>query len=148
MYNGVVEGLKTHKNIPVLAIETKQAPTFHVAVKAGKVVHLEEVKTIATSLASPYISANSLTNYTAHKTYLAEIDDLDSVRGTIDLYDNFGYLVEPACGASVAPVFHRHDILNKYFGDDLKPDDIIIIVVCGGSGINKEIIDSYRALLV
>lgn len=148
LYNGVVEGLKYYKNIPVLAIETKQAPTFHAAVKEGQVVHLEEVKTLATSLASPYISSKALTNYTDHKTFLAEIDDLDAIRGTIDLYDNFGYLVEPACGASVTPVFHRQDLLKNYFGDEeLKPDDIIIVIVCGGSGINNEIISNYRSLL-
>ncbi|RCK57677.1 Catabolic L-serine/threonine dehydratase [Candida viswanathii] len=145
LYNGVVEGLKDYPDIPVLAVETKQAPTFHVAVKEGQVVHLKEVKTLATSLASPYISSKSLTNYTDHKTFLAEIDDLDAVRGTVDLYGAFGYMVEPACGASVAPFFHRQDLL-KNFGD-LQPDDIIIVVVCGGSGVNKEIIDGYRTLL-
>lgn len=145
LYNGIVEGLENHKDIPVLAIETKQAATFHEAVKEGKVVHLQKVQTLATSLASPYLSSKALANYIERPTVLAEIDDLDAVKGVVDVYDHFGYMVEPACGASVASVMHRQDLLNKF--GTLSPDDIIIVVICGGSAINKYIIDEYRSLL-
>ena len=53
--------------------------------------------------------------------------------------------LRPACGASVASVMHRQDLLNKF--GTLSPDDIIIVVICGGSAINKYIIDEYRSLL-
>ena len=46
---------------------------------------------------------------------------------------------------SVASVMHRQDLLNKF--GTLSPDDIIIVVICGGSAINKYIIDEYRSLL-
>lgn len=129
----------------MLAIETKQAATFHEAVKEGKVVHLRKVQTLATSLASPYLSAKALANYIDHPTALAEIDDLDAVKGVVDLYDHLGYMVEPACGASVASVMHRQDVLSEL--GKLNPNDIVIVVVCGGSAINKDIIDEYRNLL-
>lgn len=100
---------------------------------------------MATSLASPYLSSKALANYIERPTVLAEIDDLDAVKGVVDVYDHFGYMVEPACGASVASVMHRQDLLNKF--GTLSPDDIIIVVICGGSAINKYIIDEYRSLL-
>ena len=90
-------------------------------------------------------SSKALANYIERPTVLAEIDDLDAVKGVVDVYDHFGYMVEPACGASVASVMHRQDLLNKF--GTLSPDDIIIVVICGGSAINKYIIDEYRSLL-
>ena len=143
LYNGVVEGLRSY-NVPVLAMETKQAPTFNETVMNGQVVHLKSVKTLASSLGSPYLSAKAWENYKAHKTYLGLIDDLDAIQGTLDLYDTLGYQVEPACGAAVATVFQRKEFLNYFQG--LEKDDIIIVIVCGGSGINEEIIKQYRQM--
>ena len=143
LYNGIVEGVRPY-GIPVLAMETAQAPTFNETVKADKLIHLETVKTIASSLGSPYLSSKSFENYKLHATHLGLIDDLDAVQGSIDLYDKFNYLVEPACGASVATVFRKQDLL-KNFGE-LKPDDIVIIIVCGGAGINEDLIEQYRTL--
>ncbi|KAI5957435.1 hypothetical protein CANMA_004439 [Candida margitis] len=144
LYNGIVEGARPYK-IPVLAMETAQAPTFNETVKANKLIHLETVKTIASSLGAPYLSAKSFENYKSHPTYLGLVDDLDAVQGTLDLYDTFNYLVEPACGASVATVFRKKELLRQF--GDLTSDDIVIIIVCGGSGINEEIIKSYRQLV-
>ncbi|CCG23639.1 Cha1 protein [Candida orthopsilosis Co 90-125] len=143
LYNGIVEGVRPY-GIPVLAMETAQAPTFNETIKADKIIHLKTVKTIASSLGSPYLAANSFENYKTHPTYLGLVDDLDAVQGTIDLYDRFNYIVEPACGASVATVFRKKDLLLKF--GNLKPDDIVIIIVCGGAGINEEIMESYREL--
>lgn len=126
-------------------METAQAPTFHETVEADKITHLKTVKTIASSLGSPYLSAKSFENYKSHPTHLGLIDDLDAVQGSIDLFEKFNYLVEPACGASVATVFKKQALLQKF--GDLKPDDIIIIVVCGGAGVNEKIIERYRKLV-
>ncbi|CAD1811326.1 Pyridoxal-phosphate dependent enzyme family protein [Candida parapsilosis] len=144
LYNGIVEGARSY-GIPVLAMETAQAPTFHETVEADKITHLKTVKTIASSLGSPYLSAKSFENYKSHPTHLGLIDDLDAVQGSIDLFEKFNYLVEPACGASVATVFKKQALLQKF--GDLKPDDIIIIVVCGGAGVNEKIIERYRKLV-
>lgn len=146
LYNGVVEGLDRNglKEVPVVAVETIQAPTFTEAVKAGKQVHLETVKTIATSLASPYISEKSLENYYNHKTILKTIDDIDAIQGTIDYYDKFHKLIEPACGAAIATVLKRLDLLSDL---QLKEDDIVVVVVCGGSAVSEEVIQEYRKML-
>ena len=143
LYNGIVEGVRPY-GIPVLAMETAQAPTFNETVKADKLIHLETVKTIASSLGSPYLSSKSFENYKLHATHLGLIDDLDAVQGSIDLYDKFNYLVEPACGASVATIFRKQELLKKF--GELKPDDIVIIIVCGGAGINEDLIEQYRTL--
>ncbi|CAK9439286.1 uncharacterized protein LODBEIA_P34820 [Lodderomyces beijingensis] len=144
LYNGLVEGLRKYR-VPVLAMETKQAPTFNEAASRGEVVHLDSVDTLANSLGSPYLAAKALENYKSHPTYLGMIDDLDAAQATVDLYDDFGLLVEPACGASAAAVLRKNQ-LPRYF-PDLQPDEILIVIICGGSGINEEIIEQYRGLL-
>ena len=146
LYNGIVEGLKRNKlnNVAVVAVETQQAACFHEGVKQGKLVRLEKVPTLATSLASPYISEKSLENYksTEIKTYLELIDDMDSLQGTIDYYDRFDKrLIEPACGASTCTVMSRKDLLDKL---NLDENDIVVVVVCGGVAINDQILQEYR----
>ncbi|KAI5959180.1 uncharacterized protein KGF55_005523 [Candida pseudojiufengensis] len=148
MYNGLVEGLKSLKenDIPILVMETLQAPTFHETIEQNKLITLKSLKTLASSLGSPYLSSKAFENYKSHPTYLGLIDDLDALKGTIDLYDKFDILTEPACGASISTVFDKKDLLIKNF-KNLKKDDIIIIIVCGGSSANEGTLDFYRKLI-
>ncbi|KAI5952616.1 hypothetical protein KGF54_003483 [Candida jiufengensis] len=147
LYNGIVEGLKNQKqDIPVLVIETEQAPTFHETVKQDKSITLSSIKTLASSLGSPYLSPKAFENYKNHPTKLGLIDDLDALKGSIDLYDKFGIITEPACGASVSTIFDKQELLIENF-KNLQKDDIIIIIVCGGSSANEETLEFYRKLI-
>lgn len=139
LYCGVVNGLKRNNlnSVPVLAVETEPAPTFSKAIEAKKVVMLESVRTIATSLASPYIASQALENYSSHPTKVELLADSDAVKGTIDYYQLFNKVVEPACGATLVTAFSRSDLLEQHFGP-LEKDDIVVFVVCGGSVYSEE----------
>ncbi|ABN64598.2 predicted protein [Scheffersomyces stipitis CBS 6054] len=148
LYNGVVTGLERNpqlKNVPVISIETHQAPTFQVSLEAGELTHLKTINTISTSLGSPYISQASLDNYKSHSTFHEVIDDVEAARGVVDFYDVSQTFTEPACGASLSVAFDRTDLLLKNL-DNLAKDDIVIIVACGGSGTNSETLAEYRKL--
>lgn len=145
LYNGVVEGLRRRGlKVPVLAVETTQAPTFLAALLANKVVHLKSVKTLATSLASPYISQQSLDNYDSHQTVVAVVDDMDAVQGAVDFYDTFKVLVEPACGATVSTAFRQQELLQKL--GPLQKEDVVVCIVCGGLGTSAETLAKYRSM--
>ena len=149
LYNGIVAGLRRNpqfKDVPILAVETFQTPTFSEALKAGEVVTLKSINTLVTCLASPYISAESLVNYNKHKTHVTMIDDLEAVKGSIDFFDHFGTLVEPACGATLSMVFDN-TLYLKCFGD-LSEDEIIIFIGCGGAGISLDSLNEYRKLFI
>ncbi|KAF6071093.1 hypothetical protein FOB64_001505, partial [Candida albicans] len=60
----------------------------------------------------------ALANYIERPTVLAEIDDLDAVKGFVDVYDHFGYMVEPACDEDEE---HPNDEESEH--DDTVPDD-------------------------
>lgn len=148
LYNGVVEGLRRNQqlsHVPVVAIETKQTPTFNEALKAGKVVTLTKINTLVSSLASPYISQQSLLNYKLHPTTACMVDDKEALAGSIDFFDRIGELVEPACGATIVSATRRKDLLEPF--GKLTKDDIIIFIVCGGAGISAEILQNYRKIV-
>lgn len=149
LFCGIVDGLRNSKSlqkVPVLAVETSGAPSFEEAIKQDKVVNLDSVKTLATSLAAPYVCQGALDAYRTHPVLNCVIDDIDSVRGTVFYYDTFGEVVEPACGATISIVSDNTKYLDKF--KNLKPDDIVIAIVCGGV-VTKEsdIEESYRKML-
>lgn len=148
LYNGVVTGLKRNpqlSNVPVLVLETNQTPAFYNSVKAGKPVVLPKVETLSSSLGSPYISESTWEFFNSHSTFVETLDDLDAVQGAIDYYEDFGAFVEPACGVTMAVANRKQELLSVF--GDLGPDDVIVFIVCGGSGVVAETLDSYRELV-
>lgn len=132
LYNGVVQGLNRNglDNVSVLAIETHQTPTFSSAVEAGEVVHLPTVKTTTISLGSPYLAQKSFDNYKDGRTKVFMVDDKEADQAAEKYHQKFGRQVEASCGAALASVLDRNDLLQDL--EDLQEDDIVIVVVCGG----------------
>lgn len=131
LYNGIVGGLHRNgmDNARVLAVETTQTPTFSSAVAAGKVVTLPKVVSTTTSLASPYLSQQSFEYYGEGKTVVKMVDDAEATAAAKKHNNEFGRKVEAACGAALVAVFDRKDLLKDL---NLKRDDIVVVVVCGG----------------
>ncbi|ABN64777.2 predicted protein [Scheffersomyces stipitis CBS 6054] len=152
LYNGIYEGMKRNslKDSEILLIETNEAPTLAESVRANKLITLKSVKSLATSLACSYTTSQSLSNYKTVEdgitTKLELIDDVDALRGCVQYYDNFGKVVEPACGAALSVVYNKLDLLYKNFSH-LKQDDIVVIVVCGGSCSTTKDLVGFKQLL-
>jgi L-serine/L-threonine ammonia-lyase len=51
-------------------------------------------------------------------------------------------LVEPACGVNVALCYG--DRLKKGLGRSVKADDIVVIVLCGGSNTSVDMINAWK----
>lgn len=147
LYNGIIEGLKkNHSNAECLLVETKQAPTMSTSVKAGTVIELDSVKSIATSLACSYVPKKALDNFLhcpTNKSHVRAIDDLEAVKGCLRYYKDFGKCIEPACGAAVSSVYNQLDYLKESM-PHLSKDDIVVVIVCGGSCTNEETLHKYR----
>lgn len=150
LYNGIYQGLKKNKKkLNILLVETKQAPTCTETIKADKLITLNSVNSVATSLACSYLSSVSLDYYKDHskiKTFVESIDDIESIKGSVDYYNDFGNIVEPACGAAVSTVYNQLELIQKNF-KNLHKDDIIVVVVCGGSCTDEEGIQEFKRLL-
>lgn len=149
LFCGIMDGIKKNdqQNTDVLLVESKQAPTFTETIKAGEVIQLKSVKSLATSLACSHVTTKCLDYYndqSSNKTFVESIDDLEAVKGSVHTYNHFNIAVEPACGAAMSVVFNQLKLLKHF---NLSKDDIVVIVVCGGSCTNKAGIESFNKLL-
>lgn len=150
LYNGIMSGLKQNgSGASCLLLETKQAPTLTQSVRAGSVVTLDAVKSVATSLACSYVSQATLDMYydqTTNKSFLRAIDDREAVRGSLAFHSDFSKCIEPACGAAVSVVYDQVDYLSEAI-PDLAADDIVVVIVCGGSCSNEQSLGKFRRML-
>lgn len=150
LYNGIIEGLKRNgSKADCLLLETKQAPTMSSSVKEGSVIELNSVKSIATSLACSYVPKAVLDNFlhcNTNKSHIRAIDDTEAVRGCLRFYDDFGKCIEPACGTAVSAVYNQLDYL-KVCIPQLKKEDVIVVIVCGGSCVNEKSLQMFRKVL-
>lgn len=148
LYNGIVAGCRRNsvlQNVPILVLETNQTASFDAAVKADKVVTLLKIETLTNTLGAPYVADQTLVNYKSHPTTVRLLDDLDAAQGLVDYYDRYGTLVEPSCGVTFAVASRKQELLLEL--GPLAPEDVVIFIVCGGTGISEELLQSYRDLL-
>lgn len=150
LYNGIYKGIQQNNmTLDVILVECNEAPTFSETIKANKIVTLNSVKSVATSLACSHLNNKSLEYYHNNsiiKTHYHPITDNDAIRGSVQFYDTFGTVVEPACGAAVCTVFNQMEALTNSL-EHLSPDDIVVIVVCGGLCSSFEDIVEFKRLL-
>ncbi|KAK6454645.1 tryptophan synthase beta subunit-like PLP-dependent enzyme [Scheffersomyces xylosifermentans] len=152
LYNGIYDGMKRNNIVDseILLIETSQAPTLSESVKADKLITLNSVNSMATSLACSYTTTQTLNNYKSVSegitTKLELIDDVDALKACIQYNANFSKVVEPACGAALSVVYNKLDLLYKNFSH-LKEDDIVVVVVCGGSCTTLKDLAGFRKLV-
>jgi L-serine/L-threonine ammonia-lyase len=135
---GVIEGL--HRNecsqIPIIAVESKGADSFSIACKAGSHVGIDRVSSIATSLGAKKVASRAFNAFSEHQIINHVVSDKEAVDGCFRLLDEHRIMVEPACGVSIAAVDGHCDVLN-----DKKN---IVIIVCGGVGVNLQQLEDWR----
>jgi len=71
--------------------------------------------------------------------------DSEAVDACVKFATEHRMLVEPACGAALAPLYS--DRLRSKLLDELKGDETsaIVVEVCGGSGVNLDLLESWKA---
>ncbi|MFI4937994.1 MAG: serine dehydratase, partial [Candidatus Berkiellales bacterium] len=50
--------------------------------------------------------------------------------------DDHRLLVEPACGASLAVIYEKRDVLQQFHS--------IVVIVCGGSGVSLSLFKEWQ----
>lgn len=150
LLNGIMEGLEQVRdwNVKpqVLAMETVGADSLNASVKAGKLVTLDRITSIATSLGATTVSRRTFDWSKEEHLTSAVVTDTEAVMGTVRLANDTRLLVEVACGASVAPVYNGG--LRNWLGEGLADEEWskknVVIIVCGGSHISLDILKGYQ----
>jgi L-serine/L-threonine ammonia-lyase len=127
LLSGVIEGLRRNEmaEVPVIAVETEGAASLHAGMRAGQPVALDAITSIATSLGAKQVCEQAFALTRSHNITSLVVSDADAVRACVRFMDDHRLVVEPACGAALAPVYSGAAQLSAA-GDDL------LVIVCGG----------------
>ncbi|KAI1104849.1 pyridoxal-phosphate dependent enzyme [Jackrogersella minutella] len=153
LLNGVMAGVERHHRgsgarPTVVAVETAGAESLNASVRAGELVALPAVTSIATSLGAPRVSERTF-RWAREAPHLKSVvvSDGQAVQGVVRLADDARMLVEVACGAAVATVYNG-ELRRAMGGEGLGAEEWgrrnVVVVVCGGSHISLEILGRWR----
>ncbi len=123
---GVIEGLRRNgwHDVPVIAVETHGAASFHAAVQAGQSVAIEHIESIATSLGAKRVCDQAVRCLAVHPIHSVLVSDQQALQACERLLEDHRVLVEPACGAALA-LANEPAVLAGY--------GKVLMVVCGGA---------------
>ncbi|XP_049434916.1 L-serine dehydratase/L-threonine deaminase-like [Epinephelus fuscoguttatus] len=140
LLNGVVEGLRRADwaDVPIVAMETMGAHSLNAAVKAGELVTLPEITSVATTLGLTRVSAQTFKLLGKHTVFSEVVTDQQAVKAVERFVDDEKVLVEPACGAALAAVYSGIIKRLQEEGKLVQRLGPVVIVVCGGNNISME----------
>lgn len=151
------------RGIKVVACETEGAASFAASWEASsssedetdvKLVRLEGITSVATSLGALEVTSAVIHRSRRHRRRGRESGEGDDVlsyvctdKEAVDACVKFAadhrLLVEPACGAALAPLYSERlrERLLGAMGDEATA---IVVEVCGGSGVSLELLESWK----
>lgn len=134
---GLMEGLEHNKwkKTTVFTTETTGAASFTAALEAKELVRLASINTIASSLGAKQVCSTALDWSFRRDIRALVVSDKATLEACKWFLDEFGVLVEPACGAALSAVYHQDPSL-----DDAQT---IVVAVCGGRGMTLDKFNQY-----
>jgi L-serine/L-threonine ammonia-lyase len=127
LLSGVAEGL--HRNgwghLPIIAVETDGAASFHEASKVGRPVELDRIASVATSLGAKRVCDRAVQWSKEHPIRSVLVSDQSALSACERFLADHRVLVEPACGASLALAYEDAPELRSF--------RTVLVVVCGGA---------------
>lgn len=143
LFSGVMLGLDKAgwHDMRVLAVETQGADSLHSALEAGRLVSLDEITSIASSLGAKRVCEKAYEYARRPNVKSVVLRDAEAAMGCWRLADDERMMVESACGVSVAVCYDGR--LEKLL-PELTKESKVVIVVCGGSNVTLELLMQYR----
>jgi len=129
---GVIEGLWRNNwtDIPLFAVETVGADSLAYAIKMQRPAALANITSVATSLGAKRVCDQAFEYTRQYPVHSLVVTDRSAVSACERFLDDHRILVEPACGAALAPIYDS----MPQVADFKKP----LVVVCGGATITAE----------
>lgn len=139
---GIVEGLRRNglNHVPVIAVETEGAASFHRSIAEKRLVTLPAITSIATSLGAKRVAPHILELTARHPIISVTVSDADAVAACLAFADSHRVLVEPACGAALA--------VPQVHAELMRPYRHPLIEVCGGVGVSIEKLAAWKRALL
>ena len=144
---GIIQGLDTvgwskgGNAVKVLAVETDGAHSLRYSLEQGELSEMDKITSIAKSLGALQVCQDAFEKAQRPNVRSVVLSDAEACMGCWRLADDERILVEPACGVSVALAY---DGRLKHLIKGLTGESIVVVVVCGGSGVTLEKVLEWR----
>lgn len=151
LFNGIMEGMEgiagtKWDKTQVIALETKGADSLSNALDKDEWATLPGITSIATSLGAVKVSSRTFQlaseGRRSGKVKSMVLSDAEAAMGCWRFAEDERMLVEPACGVNLALCYG--DRLKKALGRSVRPDDMVVIVVCGGQNTSVDMINTWK----
>lgn len=129
--------------VQVMAVETKGADSLYQSSRAGELVTISGITSIATSLGAVRVCKKAFELLSRKNVTSMALEDAEAAMGCWRLADDERIIVEPACGVSVALAYDGR--LRNLLRGGVDRQKKVVIVVCGGSKISLDTLVQYRA---
>uniref|UniRef100_A0A3Q0T3P2 L-serine ammonia-lyase n=1 Tax=Amphilophus citrinellus TaxID=61819 RepID=A0A3Q0T3P2_AMPCI len=148
---GVIQGLMDvgWMDVPIVAMETVGADCFNAAIKAGKLVTLDDITSEAKCLGAKTACKQAFEySQSSELTIISEVvTDQQALHAVQTFLDEERVLVEMACGAALAAVYSG--VVVRLQNEGRLPALLgpLLVIVCGGSSINLEHLNNLKRKL-
>jgi L-serine/L-threonine ammonia-lyase len=135
---GTARGLAAHGwgAVPLVAAETEGAASLAASIRAGELVTLPRIDTVATTLGARTVAREALAWAGRRPVVPWVVSDAVAIDACCRFADDHRLLVEPACGAALSAVYQRAPALTALSS--------VVVIVCGGAGVSPELLASWR----
>ncbi|MBP2167244.1 L-serine/L-threonine ammonia-lyase [Erwinia toletana] len=132
MLSGIAQGLEQHQlsSIPIYAVETHGTASLNASLKAGKLVRLDNVSGIATTLAANQVCNKAFEVASKLDVKSMLVSDTEALSACRKFLNDHRVLTEPACGVSLSVLYDKKIRFN--------PADNVLVIVCGGASVTLE----------
>lgn len=144
---GVCQGLKKcgWNDVPIVAMETEGADCFNASIRAEKIVTLDEITSIAATLGAktPCRRAFELAFNNELPVLSSVVSDKEAVKAMLRFADDHRFLVEPACGATLASMYGG--VVEQLIASGkIGVDGPIVAVICGGGHVTVDMLSAWK----
>ncbi|XP_045632182.1 serine dehydratase-like isoform X2 [Ursus americanus] len=135
------------QHVPIIAVETQGAHCFNAAIKAGRLVTLPDITSVAKSLGAKTVAARALACTQELEIISEVVEDVQAVSAVRQFLDDERMLVEPACGAALAVIYSG--LLGRLQAEGrLRPSPAsVVVIVCGGNSVDSGGLQALKAQL-
>ena len=137
----------TAADTAVLAVETRGADCLSQAVAARSSVTLPGITSIASSLGAPTASPAALQACLepGSRVACATVEDAAAVDACLRLLKDHRMLVEPACGAALAPLYRSSGGGAAAMPAALEKAKSVVVIICGGANVQHDALLKWQA---
>lgn len=129
---GVLEGLRRvgWRRTRVIAAEPEGSASLAASLASGRVVELDTPRSLATSLCVKRIAPALILACRDADVVPLTVSDAQATAACVRLAEDHGQMIEPACGAALAPLYTRPPPLQGLHR--------VVAVVCGGQVVTLD----------